>query len=89
MMAVLSQNPKSTKQFLVHLLCLDMDGPAPLMMEMLTGDIISWLNEMVHDREEQLRELPKYKHEFQHIAAEVSGADTLAGLEVCHACACG
>jgi len=89
MMALLLQNLELTKQFLVHLLCLDMDGPTPLAIEMLTGNIISRLNEMVHDCKEQLHELPKYEHEFQHIMVEVGRADTPAGLEARHACTCG
>jgi len=80
-MALLSQNLESTEQFLAHLRRLDADGPAPLAIETLAGDIISRLNETVRDREEQVRELLKYEREFQRIAAEVGGADALAGLE--------
>jgi len=83
-MALLSQNLESTEQFLAHLLCLDTDGPTPLMIKTLVGDIISRLNEMVRNREEQVRKLLKYECEFQCIAAEVGGADMLAGLEVRH-----
>ena len=89
MMAHLSQNLELTEQVVVHLLHLDADSPAPLAMEILMGDITSWLNEMAHNHEEQVRELFKYKHEFQHIVAEVGGADALAGLKVHHAWVCG
>jgi len=89
MMAHLSQNLELTEQVVAHLLHLDADSPAPLTMEILMGDITSWLNETARDHEEQVRELFKYKHEFQRIVAEVSRADTLAGLEVRHAWVCG
>lgn len=78
-MALLSQNLESTEQFLSHLRRLDTtDGPA---LEALAADIISRLNETARDREEQVRELLKCEREFQRIAAEVGGADALAGLD--------
>jgi hypothetical protein len=77
-MALLSQNLESTEQFLAHLRQLDTDGPA---LESLAADIISRLNETARDREEQVRELLKCEREFQRIAAEVGGADALAGLD--------
>ncbi|KAF8268711.1 hypothetical protein EI94DRAFT_1120417 [Lactarius quietus] len=80
-MALLSQNLESTEQFLAHLRRLDTDGPAPLALEALTADIIGRLNETARDREEQVRELLKCEREFQRIAAEVGGADALAGLD--------
>jgi hypothetical protein len=80
-MALLSQNFESTEKFLTHLRRLDVDGPAPLAIETLAGDIISRLNETARDREEQVRELVKYEREFQRIAAEVGGGDALASLE--------
>ena len=80
-MALLSQNLESTEQFIAHLRRLDADGPAPLAIETLAGDIISRLNETARDREEQVRELVKYEREFQRIATEVGGEDALAGLE--------
>ena len=80
-MALLSQNLESTEQFLTHLRRLDTDGPAPLTLEALAADIISRLNETARDREEQVRELLKCEREFQRIAAEVGGADALAGLD--------
>jgi len=52
-MSLLSQNLGSTKKFLMHLQHLDMDGPAPLVIKTLAGDIISWLNKTVHDREDK------------------------------------
>jgi hypothetical protein len=88
-MALVSQNLESTEQFLVHLLRLDADDPVPLTIKTLVGDIISWLNEMARDREEQVHELLKYKHEFQRITAEVDRADTPTNLEARHAYACG
>ena len=87
-MVLLSQNLEPTEQFLAHLLRLDADGPAPLVIEMLAGDTISWLN-APRGREEQVCELFKYERKFQRMTVEVSGADALAGLEACHACACG
>ena len=83
-MALLSQNLESTEQFLVHLRRLDTSdggGGAPLALEALAADIISRLNETARDREEQVRELLKCEREFQRIAAEVGGADALAGLD--------
>ena len=80
-MAHVSQNLESTEKFLAHLRRLDVDGPAPLAIETLAGDIISRLNETARDREEQVRELVKYEREFQRIAAEVGGEDALASLE--------
>jgi hypothetical protein len=80
-MAHVSQNLESTEKFLAHLRRLDVDGPAPLAIETLAGDIISRLNETARDREEQVRELVKYEREFQRIAAEVGGEDALANLE--------
>ena len=78
-MALLSQNLESTEQFLAHLRRLDdTNGPA---LEALAADIISRLNETARDREEQVRELLKCEREFQRIAAEVGGADALAGLD--------
>jgi hypothetical protein len=85
MMMLISQNLKSTKQFLVHLLRLNVDGPVPLAIKTLAGNIISRLNKTACNCEEQLHELPKYKCKFQHIVVEVSGADTLANLKACHA----
>jgi len=87
-MTLVSQNLESSEQFLAHFLRLDTDGPMPLTIKTLAGDIISWLNETVHNCEEQVRKLLKYKCKFQRIAAEVGGADMLANLEVCHAYAC-
>src|SRR6266702_1346898 len=56
-------------------------SPAPPPLEALAADIISRLNETARDREEQVRELLKCEREFQRIAAEVGGADALAGLD--------
>jgi hypothetical protein len=72
-MVLLSQNLESTEQFPAYLLCLNEDGPTALTIEMLAGDIISWLNETACDHEEQDHKLLKYKHEFQRIVAKVSG----------------
>ena len=69
-MAPLLQNLESTKQFLVHLLCLDADCPVPLAIKTLAGDIITQLNEMARDCIEQVRKLLKYEREFQRIVAE-------------------
>jgi len=81
-MSLLSQNLKSTEKFLMHLQHLNVDRPALSVIKTLAGDITSWLNETVHDREEQVCKLVKYEHKFQHIATEVGGEDALASLKV-------
>ena len=52
-MSLLSQNLGSTEKFLMHLQHLDVDGPAPLVIETLAGDIISQLNKTVRDQEDK------------------------------------
>lgn len=76
-MEVLAQNLASTDRFLAHLRAID----TTFTLENLTTDMISGLNDAVHDREGQVRELISQDRDLKRIATEVGGMDVLGDLD--------
>ncbi|KAG8220833.1 hypothetical protein J3R82DRAFT_2327 [Butyriboletus roseoflavus] len=76
-MEVLAQNLASTDRFLAHLRAID----TTFTLENLTTDMISGLNDAVHDREGQARELISHDRDLKRIATEVGGMDVLGDLD--------
>ncbi|KAF8557701.1 hypothetical protein OG21DRAFT_1380011, partial [Imleria badia] len=76
-MEVLAQNLASTDRFLAHLRTID----TTFALEGLTTDMISGLNDAVHEREGQVRELISHDRDLKRIAMEVGGTDALGDLD--------
>lgn len=74
---VLAQNLASTDRFLAHLRTID----TTFILENVTSDMISGLNDAVRDREGQVRELISQDRDLKRIATEVGGMDVLGDLD--------
>lgn len=83
-MEVLAQNLASTDKFLAHLRAID----TTFTLENLTTDMISGINDAVHDREGQVRELFSHDRDLKRIATEVGGMDVLGDLDPLEPCLC-
>lgn len=77
-MEVLAQNLASTDRFLAHLRAID----TTCTLENLTTDMISGVNDAVHDREGQVREIISHDRDLKRIATEVGGMDVLGDLDL-------
>lgn len=76
-MEVLAQNLASTDRFLSHLRTID----TTFTLESLTTDMISGVNDAVHEREGQVRELISHDRDLKRLATEVGGMDVLGDLD--------
>ncbi|KAH7913849.1 hypothetical protein BJ138DRAFT_1145139 [Hygrophoropsis aurantiaca] len=88
MMEILSENLRSTDNFISHLRKLDAEpgtGPsstsAQPKVEQYALDVLRRINETTREREGQLRELFEYDREFRRISTEVGGTDVLSQLD--------